>query len=246
MRNVAAVLGAAAIVAACAAPAQGPAPRPITDAESLIREMHARYQGRWYRTLSFSQEVIRPGRPNETWDEWGYIPGKLRIEQPNGRGAIFANDSTYVFSGDTLARRVGGRNDLMTLGFDVYGQAPERTLQVLREDHFDLSRFRTDTWQGRPAYVVGAESPADSTSKQFWIDAERLVFVRLIDRIPNGTQDVRFNRYEPAGRAWISPEVEVVVGGQVVFKEVYSNVRVDVPLDPSLWVPERWKTAVKP
>jgi hypothetical protein len=238
------------LLGGCAsAGAQGAAPPPVRDAESLVRAMQARYDGRWYRTLSFSQVVTRPGQPDETWDEWGGMPGRLRIEQGNGRGAIFANDSTYVIRGDSVARRIAGRNDLMTLGFDVYTQDPARTLATLREDGFDLTRFRMDTWQGRPAYVVGASSAADSLSKQFWIDAERLLFVRLLEPIPNQAgkaQDVRFNAYQPAGRAWIAPEVEVVVDGQVVFKEVYSNIQVDIPLDPSLWQPDRWKTAVKP
>jgi len=246
-------LAALLLLTACATggasvPAGGRASAP-TDAESLVRAMHGRYEGRWYRTLSFTQRVIRPGRPEESWDEWGAMPGRLRIEQGNGRGAIFANDSTYVFAGDSVVRRIGQRNDLMTLGFDVYAQAPERTLQVLREDGFDLSRFRADTWQGRPAYVVGASSPADSTSKQFWVDAERLVFVRLLDPIPNQpgrAQDVRFDRYEPLGNGWIAPEVNIFVGGQNVFQEIYSDIRIDMPLDPSLFDPGRWKTAVKP
>lgn len=246
MRKLAAL---AALLTLCAAPPAAAQEEAVTDAESLIRRMHARYDGRWYRTLSFTQQVIRPGRPDETWDEWGALPGRLRIEQGGGRGALFANDSTYVFAGDSLVRRIGHRNDLMTLGFDLYAQPPERSLRVLREDGFDLTRFRTDTWQGRPAYVVGAASAADSTSKQFWVDAERLVFVRLLDPIPNQpgkAQDIRFNRYEPAGGGWIAPEVEILVDGRVVFKEVYANVRVDVPLDPSLFDPERWRTAVKP
>lgn len=222
---------------------------PVTDAGSLVRAMHARYEGKWYRTLSFTQQVIRPGRPDESWDEWGALPGRLRIEQGSGRGAIFANDSTYVFAGDSLVRRIGHRNDLMTLGFDVYAQAPERTLEVLRQDGFDLARFRTATWQGRPAYVVGAASAEDSTSKQFWVDAERLVFVRLLDPIPNQpgkAQDVRFDAYQPLGNGWIAPEVNIFVDGRNVFREVYSDIRADVPLDESLFQPDRWKTAVKP
>jgi hypothetical protein len=251
MRNAIRSAAALVLLAACAPPSgvAQPAPGTVRDAESLIRQMHSRYAGRWYRTLAFTQVVSRPGRPDESWDEWGAMPGRLRIEQGGGRGAIFANDSTYAFAGDSLVRRIGHRNDLMTLGFDVYAQAPERTISMLTADGFDLTRFRTDTWQGRPAYVVGASSASDSTSKQFWIDAERLVFVRLLDPIPNQPgrfQDVRFDKYEPLGGGWIAPEVNVFVGGQNVFKEVYSNIRHDLAMDPSLWIPERWKTAVKP
>lgn len=225
---------------------------PVTDARSLVREMHARYDGRWYRTLAFTQQTTfsAPGQPVrvESWDEYGAMPGRLRIEFPGGRGVIFSGDSTYSFAGDSLVRRERRRNELLILGFDVYAQPPETTLRILAEEGFDLSRFRTDHWQGRPVYVVGAAA-ADSSGKQFWVDAERLVFVRMLSappRTPDRVQDLRFNGYVPAGGGWIAPEVEIVVDGQRVFHEVYSNVRVDLPLDASLWEPERWRTAVHP
>ena len=100
--------------AGCATAAGGAAESRITDAESLIRAMHDRYEGRWYRTLSFSQRTVRtpPGRPavEDTWLEWGVVPGKLRIEFVNqGGGAIYANDSTYIIGrdGQVTARRGG-------------------------------------------------------------------------------------------------------------------------------------------
>jgi hypothetical protein len=239
--------------AGCASAGGRAAESRITDAESLIRAMHGRYEGRWYRTLSFSQKTTRtpPGRPavEDTWLEWGAMPGRLRIEFVNqGGGAIYANDSSYVFGrdGQVTARR-GERNDLMTLGFDVYAQAPEITLAQLREAGFSMAPVRTDSWQGRPVYVVGAAA-GDTTTKQFWIDAERLVFVRMLDPVPNRpglVQDIRFNKYQPLGGGWIAPEVEIVVQGQRVFHEAYSDIRHDIPLDPSLFDPARWSSATK-
>lgn len=222
------------------------------DSEAVIRAMHGRYAGRWYRTVAFTQKttISPPGRPErvETWDEYGSIPGKLRIETGPGRGVIFSGDSTFSIAGDTVARRTRGRNELMTLGFDVYAQPPETSASQLREHGFALDRFRTDTWQGRPVYVVGA-GPGDQRTKQFWVDAERLVFVRMLEPVPNDTarvQDLRFNDYQRAGGGWIAPEVEIVVDGRRVFHEAYSNIRVDIPLDSSLWVPERWREARRP
>ncbi len=246
------ILAAALLSAAACAPAATAGPgAAINDGESLIRAMHGRYAGRWYRTLAFTQKTTfsPPGRPPrvETWEEYGALPGRLRIERGEGRGVIFRGDSTYAFAGDTLVRRQKGRNELMTLGFDVYAQPPERTAQTLREEGFDTSRFQRAVWQGRPAYVVGAAA-GDTTSKQFWVDAERLVFVRLLAPGPSGgaVQDLRFNRYERAGGGWIAMEVEIVAGGARVFHEEYSNLRVDLPLDESLWIPERWREARHP
>jgi hypothetical protein len=242
--------GALLAVAACAtAPRAAP---PPGSGEEVIRAMHDRYAGRWYRTVAFTQKTTfsPPGRPErvETWEEYGRLPGALRIETGPGRGVIFSGDSTFLIAGDTVARRTRGRNELMTLGFDVYAQPPEASASQLREHGFALDRFRTDTWQGRPVYVVGA-GPGDGRTKQFWVDAERLVFVRMLEPAGNDTarvQDLRFNNYQRAGGGWIAPEVEIVVDGKRVFHEAYSNIRVDIPLDSSLWVPERWREARRP
>jgi hypothetical protein len=230
---------AALVLAGCATPPASPA---ITDAESLVRAMHQRYADRWYRTLSFTQTTTRvlpnDSSTTEIWREWAAIPGRLRIEQgpvEQGRVAIYANDSLYVMRQGQVVRRVGDMNPLMTLGFDVYGQAPERTLDQLRRQDFDLSRFHVDTIEGMPVYVVGAER-GDLASPQFAVEADRLLFARMIEPIPNQpgkTQHVWFRRYQPLGGGWIAPEVEVLVDGRRVFHEEYADIRAGDPLDES-------------
>lgn len=229
------------------APAAAQANLRITDAESLVRAMHDRYADRWYSTLTFTQTTTRV-LPNdsvtvEEWREWAAIPGRLRIDMgppEQGRTVIFARDSTFALSHGRVVQRVDRWNDLMPLGFDVYMQPVERTLQQLRRGGFDLSRFHVDSLDGVPVYVVGAER-GDSTSKQFAIEAERLLFMRLIDPLPNQpgkTQHVWFRRYEPLGQGWIAPEVEVLVDGRRVFHETYADVRIGEPLDDALFNPD--------
>jgi hypothetical protein len=239
---------------ACAPGQPRPAAAPITNSGSLVRAMHDRYAGRWFSTMAFTQKTTRMP-PNaaatvETWDEYAAFPGRLRIETPAGsaNGAIYSGDSLFVVREGRVAARRRERNPLLTLGFDVYFLAPERTLEMLSQDGFATGTFHTDTWQGRPAYVVGA-AQGDLRSPQFWVDAERLVFVRLLRPTARDTtkmQDVRFNRYEPSGGGWVAPEVEFLLDGVRVMSEEYSNVRVDIPLDPSLFDPERWSAAVHP
>jgi len=230
-----------------AAPAAAQADPRITDAESLVRAMHARYADTWYGTLSFTQTTTRV-LPNdsvtvEEWREWAAIPGRLRIDMgppEQGRTVIFARDSTFALSHGRVVQRVDRWNDLMPLGFDVYMQPVERTLQQLRRGGFDLSKFHVDSLDGVPVYVVGAER-GDSLSKQFAIEADRLLFMRLIDPIPNQpgkTQHVWFRRYEPLGEGWIAPEVEVLVDGRRVFHETYADVRIGEPLDEALFNPD--------
>lgn len=240
-----------------AAPAADVATSPPTDAASLIRAMHDRYAGRWYHTMSFQQKTSRV-LPNdsvtaETWYEWGALPGRLRIQQGDasaGRGAIYARDSTYIIRGDTVFRRMAGRNPLMLLGFDIYAQPPERSLEMLREDGFALDRFHADTLDGKKVWVVGG-APGDLRAKQFWVEQDRLLFVRLLEPSPNPAdstiQDIRFANYVPAGKGWIAALVEVHVKGKRVFWEEYSDIRADPPFDSAAaFDPGRWKQGPRP
>src|SRR2546425_7426706 len=81
-----------------------------------------------------------------------------------------------------------------------------RSAARLERLKFDLATVHEDTWQGRPVYVVGAKA-GDLRARQFWVDRERLVFVRLLEpgqRDTSRTSDIRFNKYQPAGSAWLS------------------------------------------
>ena len=96
-------------------------------------------------------------------------------------------------------------------------------------------------------WVVGVDS-GDLRHKQFWIDQERLVFVRSLEL---GRQDttivveIQFNGYRPLGRGWIAPEVRMFRNGAQMLKEEYAQIRDDAPLPPDFWdaakLPEaRW------
>ncbi len=241
------VPGPAPAGAAAAAPAE-----QVHDAASLVQAMHDRWAGRWYRTLSFRQRTTRV-QPNdsisaETWLEWLSLPGKLRIQMGDpaqGRGVIYSGDSTYVVRNGTVARRAPGRNLLLVLGFDVYAQPPERTLEILRQEGIDLTRFHEDTWQGKPVWVVGAD-PDDLDAKQFWIEKDRLLFLRLLEPAGGASDrvnDVRFASYAPLGKAWVAPLVEVWNGDRRVFWEEYSDLRADPRLSADLFDPDHWRAA---
>lgn len=257
-----AILGIIAIgLAACSRPAGTgtgaavPAPAAntaIRSAQDLLTAMRNRYAGKWYRNLTFVQKstFLRPdGSASrvETWYEAGEIPGKLRIdlgEPSRGNGVLYRSDSAYSIQGGQVVDRRKDTNPLLVLGFDVYGQPPARTMEQLRGQRINLALTRTDTLYGRRVYVVGAAA-SDSTSNQFWVDADRLLFLRLILSDPQGrrTQDIRFEKYVPHGGGWVAEEVRVYTDKRLVFLEQYSNVRVNVSLDGNLFIPERWATA---
>lgn len=224
--------------------------RPITTPRDLVDAMRARYEGKWYRTLTFLQENTEH-HPDGTvghsvWREWLAAPGRLRIEfQPpdSGNGMLFAADSQFVFTKDSLVMSRPFIHPLLVLGFDVYAQPVEKTMAVLAQRRYDMSVLSEATWEGRPVWVVGARA-GDLHTRQFWVDKERLVFVRLLG--PAGqdttrTAETRFNKYAPLAGGWISPEVEFLVDGQRQFLEQYREIQANVAMPDALWDARRWK-----
>lgn len=220
---------------------------PGPDGAGVVRAMHQRYAGKWYSTLTFRQttELTRPSSRTETWHEALAFPGRLRIDiapVDSGNTLLFRSDSLYRFQQGKL---VGSRplvHPLMVLGFDVYFDPPDGTIAKLAALGFDLSRVHESSWNGRPAYVVGALA-GDTISKQFWIEQERLLFVRMLEPAPGGSGNVvetLFNRYEPLGGGWIAVEVLFNVGGETVTREEYHDVRHGMTFPPELFDPGRY------
>jgi hypothetical protein len=219
-----------------------PAPR---SGEELIRQMHQRYEGKWYRNLTFVQTTSFPDRPAETWYEAGSIPGKLRIDiapLDSMNAFMYVGDSAVVFKNGKRDRASKDRNLLMTLGFDVYGQPPETTIAQVKDQNVDLSKIREDTWNGTKVWVVGA-GKGDTTSSQFWIEQKRLIFVRLIEqhrsqRNPSAAPnllDITFESYQPLGQGWVAPRCVIKVNGKELQREDYRDIKANVKLQPDLY-----------
>lgn len=222
----------------------------ITTTDQLVQAMQKKYAKSWYRTATFVQKTTNTDKDGnqkvETWYEALSVPGSLRIDftpVKDGNGVLFTNNQIYVFKNG----KAEGRpfvHPLMILGFDIYRLPQAEVIDKLRGLHFDLSIFREDTWQGRPAYVVGAKS-GDLHSAQFWIDKKNLYFVRMLS--PAGkdgsqTQEIQFNKYQKLGGGWMSPEVIFMINGKVTTTEEYSDMRANIPLDPKLFDPQFFAT----
>ncbi len=159
----------------------------ITTADALLRAMHDRYSATWYDTLTFTQKstTYNPDGTTkvETWYEAALLPGKLRIDigpPADGHAYLMVDGNATIFERGKDPRSRPLVNLLLVLGFDVYKQSPETTLKIVQSQKIDTSKFHEETWEGRPVYVVGAEK-GDTKSPQFWIDKERLLFVRLFE-----------------------------------------------------------------
>ena len=223
----------------------------IDSGEDLLRAMHDRYQSSWYKTVTFVQmsTTYKPdgSTSSETWYEAASIPGKLRIDigpASDGKGYLFSGDSLTIIKDNKVAGTDHTRNMLLVLGFDVYRQDPGVTIDIVKQEGYDLSKIREDTWDGKPAYVVGAVR-GDLKSKQFWVDKKTLLFVRDIEparRDTTQTRDIRFIHYQPLAGAWIAAGVEMYSEGKKVFSEDYSDIEANVKLDPETFDPEKFSS----
>ena len=223
----------------------------ITTGDELIDAMHARYAGRYLGTLSFLQNntlyQTSGGEQKTQWLEHLSVPGKLRIDHlplANHSGVMYEGGRVHVFDNGKRIQSQPGVNPLLVLGFDVYAQPPATTSRVLDSLGFDLGILRDGEWQGRRVHIVGTPQE-NSTTNQFWVDAERLVFVRMFQRNPAGTlvTEYRFDKYTDFGGVPIAVEVLMLRNGRPFFKEEYTDVRVNIPIPDALFDPERWVEA---
>ncbi len=88
----------------------------------------------------------------------------------------------------------------------------------------------------------------DTTSRQFWIDKQRLYFVRSVEPgkwDPTARVEARSGKYVPMAGGWVETEGRFLVNGEEKFKEEYSHPKVIVVLDsaifsPDLYTPPGW------
>ncbi len=239
----------------CPAGAVGQA-APATG-RALLQRMHDAYAGRWFTTLTFTQEtdITRPdGRDTTaTWYEsLRYTPAtgtQLRIDtgEPSvGNGVLYTADSLRVFrAGKQVAARAGG-NALLPLVEGAYVQPLERTVAELAPTGVDLSRpVRAGVWEGRPVWIAGAASDSDLASPQFWVDTATKAVVRAIfSPVPGApTMDAHLGQLVPVGGGWLATRCEFLVSGKTVQVEKYSGWRANVALSPALFDPATFATA---
>jgi hypothetical protein len=214
---------------------------------ALVAEMHDHYAAHWFHTLTFRQRTTvalsSGGQVVQTWHGADALPGRRRIDTDveSKSGVLYANDSTYTFSNGRLASATARTSELLLLGEDLYAEPSARTVAELRELGFDLTRLHETTWHGDPVYVVGALR-GDSSSKQFWVDRERLLVVRILERTSQGRADFRLDDFTRAGDGWVAGRIVQLVNGKRRVTEEYDDLRVDVPLSDEWFDPREWRT----
>jgi hypothetical protein len=231
-------------------------PRTPRSGREVLEAMRAAYDGKWYHTLTFRQKTTLRGRDGaervQTWYEalrhTGASGTQLRIdfgEPKDGNGVIYTADSSWrVRAGKPDAGTADG-NVFLPLIEGVYVQPVDRTLRELASTKVDMSKVYQTQWEGRPTWVVGATAMSDTTSPQFWVDADRKVVTRMIVVLAPGRppMDIHLAGYERVGDGWLAMKVTMFVGGVPQQTEEYSDPRVGIALDGALFDPAQWSTA---
>jgi hypothetical protein len=219
-----------------------PPDRKITSTRQLLETMYARYAGKWVRSLTFVQHNTHyeadTVASKTTWYEAIEYPDKFRIDfgdPAEGNAVIFARDSVFQLKSGRLQASRRQPNNLLLLSGGIYFMSVDEALQRLQDEGFDVSRFREDTWQGRPVYVVGA-AKGDETRAQFWLDRQHLYLVRTLTPTADGkVQEAQFGKHQKTGGGWTETQVLFLTDGKKRQLEDYTQLTVNPALDPALF-----------
>lgn len=210
---------------------------------TLLQKMYARYHNKWHSSLSFNQTTERYRNDSliksDNWYERIAYPDLLRIDigGPNtGNGIIFRKDSTYVFSKNKVTRAIKNENELIFFLGGLYFTPFDDVLAHFKALHYDLSKFHTSAWKGKPAYVIGADKD-DEKVNQLWIDADKLVAVRFIKYDDNSKEEGFFEDQVALGNAWSETKCSFYVNDKILQVEKYHDVKAGGPLDKSIFDP---------
>lgn len=211
--------------------------------ENLIKLMNERYSGKFYKTLCFSQEVLRYDADSlistEIMHEAYQSPGNLILkfkDWDSGEGLIFTKDSLYTILSGKVDKVQYRLHDLLIIGLDIYNIEKEITVQKLKQLSYNLSLISSDICMGKEARCVG-----DKASNCFWIDKSNLLFLKMQVRNKERSRSVEFTEYKIIGGA---PVVTVInfydSNNKLTMQERYFNVRPFAEVNPSIFIPENF------
>lgn len=232
------------------APKTASAAIKVTSASGLVKAMHDLYAGKFIKTMSFLQNntaYTTTGQEQKSqWYEHIEVPGKLRIAflpASQRSGLVQVEDRVASFDNGIRVDFRPSVNPLLLLTADVYVAPVTTIMHGLDSLGVDPELIRSDQWEGRPVYVVGAKA-GDSTANQMWVDAERMVLVRFIQRSKSGDRtmvsDIRVQNYKDIGGFQVPTEFLVIRNGRPVWREQYADVRVNQEFPPGTFDQARW------
>ena len=261
------LLGIALIASACSSFAgqSNPVPDPtpttakpapatggkIASASGVIAAMRDRYDGKYFKTMTFLQDNTAYTTTGEEQKSQWFVhvqaPGKLRIAflpVTQKSGLVQVGESVASFDNGIRVDFRPSVNPLLLLAVDAYAGPTATVLKGLDSLGVDTEVIRRDEWEGRPVYVIGAKA-GDSTSSQAWIDAEHMRLSRFIQRAGRGPRtiisDIRVRNYREIDGYHVPTEILTVRNGRPVWREQRTDIRINKELPPDVFDQALWR-----
>ena len=213
------------------------------NAEDVLREMHNRYAGKWYRNFTFTQTTEQYRNDSlvqtSTWYEAISFPDKFRIdfgEKEDGNAVIYLKDSVYNFRKGKLMRTTYNDDDLTFLLGGMYFYSFDSAKIKLEKQGYKLDKFHEDKWEGQPVYVIGAAN-ATERSNQLWIDKEKLVVLKFIKFDGNNKEEGIFSNHRRFGNCWSETACDFYINDKLIQKEKYYDCKADGEIDQLIFDP---------
>ena len=252
-----AAFGLLTLLAACGVGAgrtpgvSSPAHEPMTPRNGLevIGAMRRAHPSRDLRTLAFTLTTTDYRTASERSTRaraHARLPGQFRVTQLPSRGRNgYVRDRqrlTVFESGNAVAIR--NRVDLATLlAFDLFAQSIDTTIMWLDSARVRFGLARRDESDGRRVWVVGAME-GDTTSLQFWVDAEQWRVLRVIQRDPRAPADIldiRFTEFTEFLDIPVPTRSTTYRNGALTLTQEVSDVAVNPSLPSGAFDLTRWR-----
>jgi hypothetical protein len=212
----------------------------------VIGAMRRKHPSRELRSLGFTMTVTDENGAETSSRVVARLPGRYRetaLPTRQRTGSVRDRQRLALFE---RGKRVGlvRRVDLTTLlAYDVFAQSIDSTIGQLDSARVRFGLLREDRFKGRDVWVVGAEA-GDTASSQFWVDADRWVVLRVIQRdprTPSRVTDVRYLEHEEHLGIPVPRRVEIFRGARFVETRVVSDVAVNPAISARAFDLETWR-----
>ena len=217
---------------------------PTTTGRDVIKKMHDRYAGKWYRSFTFNQTTEFYSndslKGSQTWYEAIRFPDRFRMdfgEADSGNAAIFRGDSSYRFkNGKLRSATINNNEGLIFLLGGLFFYPLDQTIGMLGALHYDLDKFHEDTWKGKPVFVVGA-GKGEEGGNQLWIDQKDLYLVRMIKFDGQRKEEAVFDDYKPFDGGWSETKCTFYINNKLIQVETYHDCHSNVTLEDRIFDP---------
>jgi hypothetical protein len=209
--------------------------------EKILQKMYKRYAGKWFSNFSFSQTTENYKKDSliktTQWHETIVYPDYFRItfgEHNDGNAIIYKKDSSFLFKNSKLVQKGLRTEDMPFLLGGMYFIPFDSIKPKMIKEGFDVTKAHTSIWQGKKAFVIGSDND-DEKINQLWIDAEKLIVIRLLKYLPNMKQEAIMNDHQKLGKAWSETTVLFYINDKLYQKEKYYNCKINTAVDMNIF-----------